>query len=1475
MKCNAGLMHLLVHVFILLMVSLPVLGDEKFDEIYNAGKYDKALQYADEKIKPADRDLEIWIKMAKAIEESRGSKEKMLVYYKEAQKKNPSDPRVALGFGKYYAVSKKYKEALEYFQKSYILDNTAQAAEGMAICAYHIKDFEKARDAAESAVRLDPDLFNSRAILAKLFLDDKQYASAATHLEFIVNQKPRELKYWKQLALCYSQTGNTDKLAQADKKIIELDEKNIPSRTRYAAYTLTNQDTSAAFSLYKELAILSEKNPVVFKNLYEIAFAKGQKKDALLYGKNYLILDSTNATANRDYGNLLFEAKRYDEALTSYRKALRIDPDIKGFYKNYARILIEKKLEKEAISIIKKAIDAGEADKALYVALGNIYRNQKNCAAAITMYQKALELDSKDVGVLGSLGACQAKTGDTDNAIITYEQVVLMDDKAGKEYKILGDLHLKKGEQADAMKSYSTYLTKTPDDQNVLKKVGLYTFGKKDYRTTIKHLKKVNRESLQDADLLLALGQSYFHTGDFQKSADALAKARTKSPASRDLPGLLKTLADSYVKIGQELKAARIYEAYTKLSSVKDADASYMSAFLREKSDKKAALTMYRQNTKLFPNDHRNYLRLGMIYAQDKAMLSTSATMLAQAGKLKKDDPVIWHKLAKVNQRLSRTDSELSAWEKLVAIEPQHLEANRRIGALMLDNGKTSEALAALEIVSTQAPKDVEIMLLLAEGYIQTNRPAKAAELMAKAKTYKKDDVKLRIMLIDAYEAAGQKDKVQAERKELAEIDKKTVAKDTKNKAALERLAHYRYDTESFDEAYDHYKDLAVMKPKDTLIVKRLYEISVQKKNKTDASTWLRKYLALNPNNAKAYRNLGALLYSREDKDGALAAYRKAQKLDVRLKGLYPKYAELAVAKGLDDEAIAALKGAITTGEAEEQTYITLGKLYHKKKQYKTASNYLNKALEKNPKNADVLTLLAESQSKSGALSDAALTYQQVVMMKPDAADEYKALGDLQLKQKKVDDAMKSYRSYLEKKPADQKIARKVGLYEYEKKSYHKAIEYLKKVSDVSQQNVEYLLALGNSYYSLQKYADAARAYTQLQAKKAKSDIAKQFLKKLGKSYEKTGDELKAANAYAAYLRLGLKDADAAYLNGYLREKTDKDRAVEIYTQNIKSYPQDSRNFLRLGLIYADNKAMLSKSASMLKKASALADDKPDIWQKLGQVYGKLNKEDEELDAYQKLLTFAPQNLQANRRVGTIMMKKGQTKDALAALEIVATMAPKDVDIMLLLADGYMRTNRLENAVKLLEKAQKIKKDDPALLVQLYKLNKKTGKKQKAEASLKKAIELTNKNEYRTMYAQDLIETKRYEDAMQIAQEIKKNDPVNVDALMLIADIQGLQKKYNEAIESYKMVLYIKDDYAPALYGRAQMYLMQSKYERATDYFQKALKSDAKHAKATLGLALVAKAQNKNADYAKLVKKASALDPNDEEILKELKKASN
>jgi tetratricopeptide (TPR) repeat protein len=861
-------------------------------------------------------NIEAYARLADMYEKA-NMKEKAKATYEAMMALSPNDPQVYMTLGTYNLKAQKYSDALNLFVKSNGLQKSAQALEGIAICASALGQWEKAKDAAESAVQMDGGLSESRTVLYKAYMRDSNYREAKKHLEVLASKKPNNLEYWQNLATCAEKTNDTESMAQADQKIILLDSKNVESRLRYAKYSVVKRDDDAAYKYFRELSVLTPSSPEVFKNLYVLAKGKSEKSNALQYLQKYLTLNPKDGECQRDLGDMLYERKEYDGALAAYRMAIQIDPSIKGFYKRYAEIVIAKGQTDEVIKALSGVIKQGEADLSTYTTLGMIYQKKAMYTNARDMYQKALQIEPSNVDALVSLAECYAQIGNIGDAVITYEQAVMMNPKASDEYKALGALYLRQNKTEQAMSAYQKYLDRKPGDEAIAAKVGNYCYETKNYKCAVTYLSQIKNSA--DITSTQRYGESAFNTGDYKTAITVFDGLRKRAVKGAMTKATLKMLAEAYEKTDNMPAAIGVYAEYVKLAGASDPDAAYKVAFLQEKSSPLAAQRAYESNVALFPRDYRNFLQLGLIYSRNKETMPKAAGMLEKAAALATSLPSVWIEIGKVYRALGNEDKELAAYNKAIMADPKNAqdpEVGIRMGEILIKQGKYTDAIINLETANTLSPGNFRVMSALAFGYIKTNRSQEAVSILEKAKGLKKDDIELRQRLVECYSKLGQNAKATQEVKELIEMKRDNSyllmyakmlladgklkeaedavedirATDAENIEALMTLAMIQRGKKKYDEAIETYKEISYIDPNSAEALYERAEVYMLQGKAQWALKFYERALRADTNYGLAELGMAKISQLNKNKAEYVAHVKKAYQMDSKNPEIVAEY---------------------------------------------------------------------------------------------------------------------------------------------------------------------------------------------------------------------------------------------------------------------------------------------------------------------------------------------------------------------------------------------------------------------------------------------------------------------------------------------------------------------------------------------------------------------------------------------------------
>jgi Predicted N-acetylglucosaminyl transferase len=1396
-----------------------------------------------------------------------GQVEKARLTYEKMVSINPNNDKVQMMLGEYYLKAKKYQEALKYYQKSYTVERSAKAAEGMALSAMALGRTDMARDAAESALRIDGSLFDSRVVLSKIYLKEKNYKDAIDQVDALAKKDPGNKELWQQLALCYEQTKDLARLAEADKRIISLDARNINSRTRLARYSLAQNDTKTAYDLYKELTALEPGDAEAFKCLYDISLQKGNKDEAIAYLKRYVALKPGVAEAHRNLGELLYDKKQFDGALEAYRAAVRLDPELKGVYKHFAEILLTKGGEQvEVMSVLNGAISTGEADAGIYAALGTHYHKSGNYPKAIDMFQKSLQMDPKNTAILTTLAECQAKNGNAKEAIVTYEQAVSMNPAAVQEYKALADLYQQQNNQSQAIAMYKKYLEKKPSDMRAARTVADYVFGQKNYEEAAKYFEMIKGEDTKKADFLFRYGQACYNSKNYKKALELCRQVAVLTPLNAEVFKILFDIASHDNTLKND--ATAYLKKYVALRPGDAPAQKNLGDVLYDQKDYAGALAAYRSAIKADPGlrgIYKQYVEMVMQHGTREEIIKALTGAIA-AGEA---DAAMYSELGSSYQKQAAYPKAIEMYQKSLQLDSKNTGILSALAMCQAKNGDVQQATITFEQALAMKPNAVQEYKALGDLYLQQNKKDQA--IAAYKKYLEKDSSNTAIVMAVADFEYKANDFDEALR-----FLNMVHGEDAKKASFLFLYGQACYQSKNCTKSASIFKQLALLMPQNADVFKTLFDISIKSSNTSDAIAALKRYVAIKPADAAAQKQLGDFLYDQKDMGGAMAAYGAALKADPTLHGFFKRYSEIVSGKGSQEQIVSVLTAAIKADEADGPMYAALASMYQQQNACAKAIPYYQKALQLDTKNNAILPLLAACQAKTGAINDAVVTYEEAVVINPAAQAEYKALGDLYMKQNKAPQAIEMYRKYLEKVPHDNEVASIVGENAMKEKNYPDAVKYLGIALPSKANNLEFLFTYAQACYldALAQSKNFKKPIEILERMRSSAKVVPhntQVLKMLADSYDRMGDTTRAVALYIGYTKIaGVRDQEASYRKAQLTEKTNPALAAKMYEDNTLLFPQDYRNFLNAGLYYAKHQAASDKALALLKKCTALADSFPVVWMELGQVYGRLGRDKDEVEAYRQFIQRDPTNPEASGKIGEILLAKHNVNDAMVFLETANALKPNEAHYMMLLARGYVQTDRPNEAIDLLEKTEKLRPDDVTIKEQLYALYDKKGDAKNALNEMKQLVEKKRDSKYMLKYAQALYANGVYSDAENIIKDIRATEPENLDALMLQGKILGVLGKWDEALETYKEVSYINPNYAPGLYERAEIHLMQSKIQWARTFYERAIKADPKYVLAEIGLAKISRVEKNKTDYLMHIENAKKIDPNNKALQDEL-----
>lgn len=1432
------------------------LGDKLFEKKNNAGAIEayKAVLKADPKA------TGFYKKYAELIMNSSSNDQEIAAVLNAGIAIGEADFKMYERLASIYAKQGNHAKAVEMYEKASQLD--PKNIQILILLAESQSKSGKIKEAImtyEQAVAMNPKASKEYKTLGDLYKKDNKSESAISNYKKYLD-KNADSDLAKEVGEYAFEAKKYDEAIKYLSMVSGKDANDPALLKKFGEACYQVKDYQKANKVFKQLSQSAPSDADVMLSLYDIAGKLGSKDEALSYLKKYTALKPADVEKQSELGDALFERKDEAGAMAAYRAVLTANPSAKGFFKKYAGLVMKNGKDPEIVSVLNAAIAAGEADAEMYLRLGSIYYKQGNFSKAVSMYDKASQLNPKDGSLLIKLAQSQAKSGALSAAILTYEQAIAMNPQANEEHKALGDLYMQQKKTDSAIKAYKKYLEKSQDN-NIARLVGENALKSNNHKEAVKYLAMVTGADASDKGHLMKFAMACYQAKDEFRAYQLFKQLSNITPND---PVVFEKLYEIAGRAGTKDEVLSYLRKFAELKPT-DAKAQItLGDMLLEKKDEAGALAAYRAALKADSSAkgfYKKYAELVIKSGTDAEKVVAINGAIKQGGA----DARMYKVLADIYSKQNQLDKAIAMYDKAAQLDTKNPQLLTSLAECQIKKGAVNDAILTLEQAVAINPTANQEYKSLGELYLKQNKTESALKYYKKYLEKNPSDDK--VALIVGQQAF--KDKSYQDAVKFLGMVK---GADRKKASFLSMYGEAAFEVKDFPRALIIYKDLALITPKVAAIFKRLYEICTKTGASEDALAYLKKYSALKPADADAQKDLGDALYGKKEFPGALAAYKNALRYNPKIKGFHKKYVELVLKLGKPQEKMPALQGAINAGEADASIYSQLGQIYSDAKNYIKAIEMYEKASQLDPKNAEILSSLADCQMKKGDLTGAALTYEQALAMNPKAVDEYKQLGDLYMKQKKTDAAMTAYKKYLDKAPTDYSVAKLVGRNYYAAKDYVNAYKYFNMVKDdISPQ---FLIELGLSALHTKNTRVAIATLEKVRGLKgsfASKDLA---YKSLAEAYEASGEKIKAAEVLNEYVKIpGVKDPDASYKRAVVYEGINATEAVKMYNENLVAFPKDHRNYMKLGVYYSRQKGGEQSAAKYLEKVPALTDSMPKVWLELGSLYLRMKKDQNMINAYRKYLEVAPEDADAIGKIGEILLSRKMVDDAMVFLEIANSQKENDPKIMTLLARGYIMTKRRKEGADLLEKVVKItrgKVDDDLRMV-LVDVYMETNQFEKAADELKVLISVKRDKDVMIKYARVLFELGKPNDALSLVQEVKSKDPENLEALMMIGKVKTGQKKYDDAIETYKEILYIDQNYAPALCERANVYLLQGKYQWAQTFYDRALKADPKNAMVHLGLARLSKRQKDYAGYSEHLEKARKLDPQNREIQEEIR----
>jgi|WetSurMetagenome_2_1015567.scaffolds.fasta_scaffold16077_5 tetratricopeptide (TPR) repeat protein len=505
--------------------------------------------------------------------------------------------------------------------------------------------------------------------------------------------------------------------------------------------------------------------------------------------------------------------------------------------------------------------------------------------------------------------------------------------------------------------------------------------------------------------------------------------------------------------------------------------------------------------------------------------------------------------------------------------------------------------------------------------------------------------------------------------------------------------------------------------------------------------------------------------------------------------------------------------------QAEADAYYDylLGQHYLRNNQVDQAVEAYNRALQKDPQSAVLLTELAALYVRQGKIDAALKVTEDAAAYNPGYNQTYMMLGQLYAGSGQNTKAINTYKQLLEKTPADGDVYLLLGTLYAQEGRYAEAMEIFDRLQHLYPDNPMALYYKARVFLDMKLYDQAETAYREVVMAEPSFENA---LLDLGYVYEVTERNKAAEETYLRILSFssGSIQANTRLGNLYMREGK-----LEEALQRFRNR-KDAESRLKIGIIHLQQK----NYEDAIEDFTDLLQEEPQYDQALyylGTTYEEKGETQQAIVHLRTISRNSPLWTAAQIRLALIFSKLKDYRSGQEVLNEAIAKRPDLPDLYLYTAVLYEDEKKYDEALDILDKGLEKAPNDADLLFRKGALLDKMGKKNEAIAVMRKILETDPKNANTLNYIGytyadlgiNLVEARQL---IKTALEIEPEDGYIMDSMAWVYYRMGQPKKALDIIlEAIKRVP--KD---PVMHEHlGDIYLTLGKKSEAAGAYHKAL----------------------------------------------------
>jgi tetratricopeptide (TPR) repeat protein len=678
--------------------------------------------------------------------------------------------------------------------------------------------------------------------------------------------------------------------------------------------------------------------------------------------------------------------------------------------------------------------------------------------------------------------------------------------------------------------------------------------------------------------------------------------------------------------------------------------------------------------------------------------------------------------------RAQRSREAAALLAPLVEQAPRWVELRLLLGTSYLASGNPVAAVSELEQADQQAPGDPLIRVRLAAAYTRVGRPQDALHALdtlgAAAQQWpdyqlERSRALLRVGRLDeAYTAAGIAQRLIPHAPQpyvlLGQIEAKQ-GKPGRANAALAKalqldqgygpahlaLGRLRAAEGNMDEAIEAFDAAVRVDPTSGVTIRAKTDGLIAQKRVKEARRFVEAAVKADDRNPDLHALLGSVYMAQREPGRAHAAFRRALDLDPRSALPRLGLAELAVRDGHPIEAIGHLRAVVKDRPTEPTAVFWLAWLYRTEGAYDRAIGVLEPALNADPGQHSFSLALGELYLTTGRYGDAIVRMSDVLSREPDQAAAHLTRGQAYKATGQSEAAIRDFAAAIRSAPRSAAP------------HYHLARTYavrgrVAEAQAAYRRAIEFDPGLETAKIELAVLArqplDGAvwqRRIEQLQAAMRAEPRSVETREALARTLLAQGNVTAAQRELQQILERTLGHAGANYLMARVLSSQGKpEEAAEHLKTALRTNPSDVAAHMLLAS-HLLTRGLREQAAVHLEAVLKVDSARGDAKLELARLYAQDGRLGQAFDLARQLRRDEPANPGGPLAMGLVLLAQERPRDAVDAFATAITMKPDLVDAYRGLGQARQAIGQTDRAAASYERALALDGNDVGSLTRL------------------------------------------------------------------------------------------------------------------------------------------------------------------------------